>query len=65
MRNKKQPTEIFAIRGKEMIEKLKSRRDGLLKNAMKYYLSLQRIAPADTATDYLASGDNRISSPSL
>jgi hypothetical protein len=41
---KKQPPEIFAIRGKEMIEKLKSRRDGLLKNGMKYYSFLQRIA---------------------
>lgn len=41
---KKQPSEIFAIRGKEMIEKLKSRRDGLLINGMKYYSFLQRIA---------------------
>ena len=41
---KKQPVEIFAIRGKEMIEKLKSRRDGLLKHGMKYYAFLQRIA---------------------
>lgn len=41
---KKQPVEIFAIRGKEMIEKLKSRRDGLLKHGMKYYSFLQRIA---------------------
>ena len=41
---RKQPAEIFAIRGKEMIEKLKSRRDGLLVNGMKYYSFLQRIA---------------------
>ncbi|TMI93778.1 MAG: hypothetical protein E6H08_09995 [Bacteroidetes bacterium] len=34
---KKQPPEIFAIRGNKLIEKLKSRRDGLLKQAMKYY----------------------------
>ena len=34
---KKQPPEIFAIRGNELIEKLKSRRDGLLTHVMKYY----------------------------
>lgn len=34
---KKQPKEIFAIRGNELIEKLKSRRDGMLKHVMKYY----------------------------
>jgi hypothetical protein len=34
---KKQPKEIFAINGNEMIRKLISRRDGLLKNAMEYY----------------------------
>jgi hypothetical protein len=34
---KKQPPEIFAIRGNELINKLKSRRDGLLKHGMKYY----------------------------
>jgi hypothetical protein len=39
---KKQPPEIFAIRGNELIEKLKSRRDGLLTHVMKYYYFLQR-----------------------
>ena len=39
---KKQPPEIFAIRGNDLIEKLKSRRDGLLKHAMKYYYFLNR-----------------------
>ena len=39
---KKQPPEIFAIRGNELIEKLKLRRDGLLKHVMKYYDFLQR-----------------------
>ena len=34
---RKQPPEIFAIRGNELIEKLKSRRNGLMKQAMKYY----------------------------
>ena len=39
---KKQPPEIFAIRGDELIEKLESRRDGLLKHVMKYYNFLQK-----------------------
>jgi hypothetical protein len=39
---KKQPAEIFAIRGNKMIEKLRSRRDGLLKEVMKYYLFLSQ-----------------------
>ncbi len=39
---KKQPPEIFAIRGNELIEKLKSRRDGFLKHVMKYYDLLQK-----------------------
>jgi hypothetical protein len=39
---KKQPPEIFAIRGNELIEKLKSRRDGLLKHVMKYHRFLQK-----------------------
>lgn len=39
---RKQPPEIFAIRGKELIQKLRSRRDGLLKHVMKYYDFLQR-----------------------
>lgn len=39
---KKQPKEIFAIRGKEIIEKLKSRRDGMLRHAMQYYSFLNR-----------------------
>ena len=39
---KKQPPEIFAISGNELIEKIKSRRDGLLKHAMKYYYFLQQ-----------------------
>jgi hypothetical protein len=34
---KKQPKEIFAINGNELIEKLKSRRDGMLEHVMKYY----------------------------
>jgi len=34
---KKQPPEIFAIHGNELIKKLKSRRDALLKQSMKYY----------------------------
>jgi hypothetical protein len=34
---KKQPPEIFAIRGDEIIETLKSRRNRLLENVMKYY----------------------------
>lgn len=34
---KKQPPEIFAIQGAELVEKLRSRRDGLLKHGMKYY----------------------------
>ena len=39
---KKQPPEIFSIRGNEMIEKLRSRRDGLLKQVMKYYNFLSK-----------------------
>jgi hypothetical protein len=39
---RKQPAEIFAIRGNELIEKLKSRRNGLLKQAIKYYSFLNR-----------------------
>ena len=39
---RKQPPEIFAIRGNELIEKLKSRRNGLQKQAMKYYSFLSR-----------------------
>jgi hypothetical protein len=39
---KKQPEEIYAIRGQKIINKLKSRRDGLLKNAMKYYSFLAK-----------------------
>ena len=39
---KKQPPEIFAIRGEELIERLKSRRDGLLRHVMKYHHFLQR-----------------------
>jgi hypothetical protein len=34
---RRQPREIFAIRGNKLIEKLKSRRDGLLKHVMRYY----------------------------
>lgn len=40
---KKQPKEIFAIRGNELIGKLISRRDGLLKHAMKYYSLLNKL----------------------
>ncbi len=39
---KKQPPEIFAIRGNELIEKLRARRDGLLKHGMKYHSFLTR-----------------------
>lgn len=39
---KRQPSEIFTIRGNELIEKLKSRRDGLIKHAIKYYYFLKR-----------------------
>ena len=39
---RKQPREIFAIRGNQLIEKLKSRRDGMLKHVMKYYSFLHR-----------------------
>lgn len=39
---KKQPPEIFAIRGNKLIERLKSRRDGLRTHVMKYYYFLQR-----------------------
>ena len=39
---RKQPPEIFAIRGNELIEKLKSRRNSLQKQAMKYYSFLTR-----------------------
>lgn len=34
---KRQPPEIFAIRGQQLIDKLKSRRDGLFEHVMKYY----------------------------
>ena len=37
---KKQPHEIVAIRGNGMIKKLQSRRDGMLKQVMKYYAFL-------------------------
>jgi hypothetical protein len=40
---KKQPKEIFAIRGNELIGKLKSRRDGLLKHVMEYYSFLRKL----------------------
>lgn len=39
---KKQPPEIFAIRGEQLIEKLKLRRDCLFEHVMKYYWFLQR-----------------------
>ena len=39
---KKQPKEIFAIRGNELIGKLISRRDGLLKYGMEYYSFLNK-----------------------
>lgn len=39
---KKQPPEIFAIQGEELVEKLRSRREGLLKHVMKYYSFLAR-----------------------
>jgi len=39
---RKQPPEIFAVRGNELIEKLRSRRNGLLEHAMKYYSFLTR-----------------------
>jgi hypothetical protein len=38
---KKQPPEIFAIRGEELVSKIRSRRDGLLKHVMKYYYFLK------------------------
>lgn len=38
---KKQPPEIFALRGNELIEILKSRRNSLLDNVMKYYSVLK------------------------
>jgi hypothetical protein len=40
---RKQPKEIFAIRGNELIEKLKSRKDGLLKHVMEYYSFLSKL----------------------
>jgi hypothetical protein len=40
---KKQPKEIFAIRGRELIAKLISRRDGLLKHVMEYYSFLDKL----------------------
>ena len=40
---KKQPKEIFAISGTEIIAKLISRREGLLKNAMEYYEFLSKL----------------------
>ena len=40
---KKQPKEIFAIGGNELIGKLISRRDGLLKHAMTYYSLLNKL----------------------
>lgn len=39
---RRQPPEIFAIRGDKLIKKLQSRRDGLLKHSMKYYDFLHR-----------------------
>ena len=44
---KKQPPEIFNIRGKELIEKLRSRRDGLFRHVMKYYSFLQKLEPTE------------------
>lgn len=40
---KKQPKEIFAINGNELIGILISRRDGLLKHAMEYYSFLSKL----------------------
>ncbi|MDB5198525.1 MAG: hypothetical protein JWO92_488 [Chitinophagaceae bacterium] len=40
---KKQPREIFAISGNDMIGKLISRRDGLLKHVMEYYSFLGKL----------------------
>jgi hypothetical protein len=40
---KKQPKEIFAMDGNELIVKLISRRDGLLKHAMEYYSFLSKL----------------------
>lgn len=42
---RKQPPEIFAIRGNELIEKLKARRDGLFKHVMNYYEFLKEYSP--------------------
>ena len=39
---KRIPPEAYAISGREIEEKLRSRRDGLMQNAMKYYESLAR-----------------------
>lgn len=41
---KKQPKEIFAINGNELIGILKSRRDGMLQHAMEYYTFLSKLA---------------------
>lgn len=59
------PAEVYAIDGAELTEKLKSRRDGLKKNAMKYYrfLTARTTIAGTNENEFFnitGSGDNII-----
>jgi hypothetical protein len=53
------PEKIYALTGEEIIKKLKSRRDGLLKNGMKYYHFLSKKVTVHGSDDpdlFIVSG---------
>jgi hypothetical protein len=53
------PQKIYALNGEELITKLKSRRDGLLKNGMKYYSFLSKKVTIDGSDErdlFIVSG---------
>ena len=57
---KKIPAEVYAISGKRLEEKLKNRRNGLLKHAMKYYrfLAMNAYVIGTDEQEYFAIGKN-------
>ncbi|MFT3909526.1 MAG: hypothetical protein QM737_08885 [Ferruginibacter sp.] len=48
---KKLPREVYAKNGKKIFEKLKARRDGMLKDGMKYYKFLSENKKLNSTTD--------------
>ncbi len=59
------PPEIFAISGREIIDKLKSRRDEMLKGGLKYYDYLAKEVTIDAAAEpeqiFISKSPDRIS----